>query len=151
MNRTILAGLVLIAAVLAGVFLLTFDESDLSHQAMMEHAQDRFYDLEQSEVPPKVNMSVERLADQTWQASIRIEDFILDQSLVDSAHRPGYGHGHIYLNGVKLGRVFSDSYSLGQLEAGDHKLSLTLNTNDHRVLRYGGKPMKFELDFTVAE
>jgi hypothetical protein len=48
-------------------------------------------------------------------------------------HVPGMGHGHIYVGGMKLDRLFKSEYLIGQLPPGRHEVRVTLNTNDHRA------------------
>lgn len=46
-------------------------------------------------------------------------------------HVPGQGHAHIYVDGVKLGRVYGEHYHIGHIEPGEHTLRVSLNANDH--------------------
>jgi hypothetical protein len=43
------------------------------------------------------------------------------------------GHAHIYVNGVKVSRVYSKWYYLSSafLKPGENNVSVTLNANDH--------------------
>ncbi len=68
-----------------------------------------------------------------WTISVKAQNFEFTPDLADGPHVPGTGHGHIYLNGLKLGRLYEDSYSFGTLPKGDHLVEVTLNTNDHRA------------------
>ncbi len=45
----------------------------------------------------------------------------------------GRGHGHIYVNGVKIGRVYSEWYhvSADKLASGNNVIEVTLNADDH--------------------
>ncbi len=56
----------------------------------------------------------------------------------DSAHE---GHGHIYLNGKKLGRVYGEWVHLS-LPTGKNEVKVTLNTNTHKDLYYDGSPVE---------
>lgn len=68
-----------------------------------------------------------------WKIDILSEDFEFTPSLVDGPHVPGTGHGHLYVNGLKLGRLYSASTSIGHLPVGQHEIRVTLSTNDHRA------------------
>ena len=77
-----------------------------------------------------------------WTVALEITRLTLSAEAVDSPHEPGEGHGHLYLNGLKLGRVFSDRLSMGALPPGQHHLRVSLNTNDHRPYATGGTPIE---------
>ncbi|WP_165929120.1 copper chaperone PCu(A)C [Shimia isoporae] len=69
--------------------------------------------------------------------SVLSKDFEFTPELVDGPHVPGTGHGHIYLNGLKLGRLYSPSHLIRSLPKGEHVVEVTLNTNDHRAYVVG--------------
>ena len=56
-------------------------------------------------------------------------------------HVPGTGHAHLYLNGLKLGRLYVPSARIGALPPGDHMVRVTLNANDHRAYVVDGDPV----------
>ncbi|WP_294225666.1 copper chaperone PCu(A)C [uncultured Shimia sp.] len=68
-----------------------------------------------------------------WKIDILSDDFEFTPELVDGPHVPGTGHGHLYVNGLKLGRLYAASTSIGHLPFGQHEIRVTLSTNDHRA------------------
>lgn len=76
-----------------------------------------------------------------WSVDIDAEDFIFSQDLVGLYHVPGMGHGHLYVGGMKLGRLYAPQASLGALPRGTHEIRVTLNTNDHRAYVLDGTPV----------
>ena len=68
-----------------------------------------------------------------------------------AAHIDGQGHAHIYLNGLKLGRLYEDNFELGSLQPGNYALRIALNTNDHRPYVAFGQPIETELEFRIPE
>ena len=50
-----------------------------------------------------------------------------------AAHIAGEGHGHLYLNGVKLQRMYGPTAQIGTLLPGRYTVTVTLNSNDHRT------------------
>lgn len=46
-------------------------------------------------------------------------------------HIPGQGHAHLYVDGVKVTRLYGPWYFLGTLDKGTHTIKVTLNGNDH--------------------
>ena len=51
------------------------------------------------------------------------------------------GHGHIYVSGMKIGRLYQPEARIGTLPKGEHQVRLTLNTNDHRAYVVGDQPV----------
>ncbi len=91
---------------------------------------------------PAPNISLEATKTETgWTVSVTSEDFEFTPNLVDGPHVPGTGHGHIYLNGLKLGRLYSAVTTIGNLPAGQHEIRVTLSTNDHRAYVVGDVPV----------
>ena len=63
---------------------------------------------------------------------LAVDNFTFTRVNNDVEHIPNQGHAHIYLNGLKLGRLYAETYELGALLPGKYKLSVVLNSNDHR-------------------
>ena len=91
---------------------------------------------------PAPNISLKATKTETgWKVSVTSEDFDFTPNLVDGPHVPGTGHGHIYLNGLKLGRLYLAETTIGHLPAGQHEIRVTLSTNDHRAYVIGDVPV----------
>lgn len=84
-----------------------------------------------------------------WIVDLTVHNFRFAEDLVDGEHVPGTGHGHLYLNGVKLGRVFSNRTEIGELPTGTHLVRVTLNKNNHQVYMAHGKPVTETVRITV--
>ena len=68
-----------------------------------------------------------------------------------AAHIDGQGHAHIYLNGLKLGRLYEDNFEIGSLQPGNYALRIGLNTNDHRPYVTSGQPVDTVFEFRIPE
>jgi len=86
----------------------------------------------EGEPAPKIALTTAR-TDVGWTVTVVSDDFEFAPDLVDGPHVPGTGHGHIYINGLKLGRLYSPTTTIGNLPPGQHEIRVTLSTNDHRV------------------
>lgn len=83
---------------------------------------------------------------------IAVENFTFHRAAEDAAHLTGQGHGHLYLNGLKLGRIYEPSFTIGSLPVGSHVLEIVLNTNDHRpYLDDGGVPVAARLALELSD
>ena len=102
-----------------------------------------------SEMPISVSISAEPDARGGVDVHIATEGFRFAEELVDQAHTPGAGHAHIYVDGVKLGRVFEPQYHIPNLAPGEHEIRVSLNTNDHSELVYDGAKVESTITVTV--
>ncbi|APE43519.1 hypothetical protein BOO69_08920 [Sulfitobacter alexandrii] len=84
-----------------------------------------------------------------WLLRITAQDFTFSEDLMGLYHVPGMGHGHVYVGGMKLGRVFAPTYRIGALPPGAHEVRVTLNTNDHRAYVVGDVPVTASTIITV--
>ena len=104
-----------------------------------------------SETPVSVAITAEPDAHGGVGVQIVTEGFRFAPELVDQAHTPGAGHAHIYVDGVKLGRVFENEHHIEQLAPGEHEIRVSLNTNDHSELTYAGKKIESAVIVNVPD
>lgn len=99
---------------------------------------------------PAPEISIDAVPDGVgWGVRIDARDFTFSKDLMGLYHVPGTGHGHIYVGGMKLGRLFAPEYHIGPLPAGTHEIRVTLNTNDHRAYVVGDTPVTASTIITV--
>ena len=113
------------------------------------HALSKGHPVPQSEPQPSLLISVTQESESDWHLTAKIDKFKLSKELADGEHVPGTGHGHIYLNGLKLGRLYQERFTIGSLPKGTHTVRVTLNTNDHRAVVVEGKPVAAVATITV--
>jgi len=53
----------------------------------------------------------------------------------------GEGHAHVYINGEKLGRLYSSWMHIGALPKGEVTVTVSLNANNHSPLSVGDIPL----------
>ena len=80
---------------------------------------------------------------------VEVEGVTLIARASDASHVPGEGHAHVYLNGLKLQRLYGADFATGTLLPGNYNLTVTLNGNDHRPYIANGEPISASLTFTV--
>lgn len=81
--------------------------------------------------------------------AIAVENFTFTRVADDAPHVAGEGHGHIYLNGLKLGRLYDTTYTLGALPTGRYELAVGLNTNTHKPYMNGDVAVRSVLAFEI--
>ncbi len=80
---------------------------------------------------------------------INVSNFRFSPDNVNGANMPGEGHAHIYVNGVKLARIYGSWFHLSDLSAGEHEIRVTLNANDHSHLAVDGKAIEAVTKVTI--
>jgi len=105
----------------------------------------------ESEAPVSVSITAEPDAHGGVDVQIATEGFQFAPDSVDQPHTPGAGHAHIYVDGVKLGRVFESDYHIDPLSPGQHEIKVSLNTNDHSELVYDGSKVESTATVTVPD
>ena len=70
---------------------------------------------------------------------------------VDGAHVAGEGHAHLYIDGKKIGRIYTPHYELKPLAAGVHEIEIGLYTNNHMAYAADGKPVAGRFVVLVAK
>ena len=86
--------------------------------------------------PAKVTLIVKKDMMSGYNVQIRTLNFKWAPEHASMAHIAGEGHAHIYVDGVKIGRVYGQWFHLNtaslNLTSGDHTILVNLNGNDHR-------------------
>ena len=88
-------------------------------------------------------------ADDGWIVAAETEWFTFSEDQADGPHAPGVGHGHLYVNGLRLQRLYGPEAQIGALPPGDHLVRATLNSNDHRTYAVDGTPVTDTVVVTV--
>ncbi len=94
----------------------------------------------EGEPAPAITLAVSESAE-GYQVQVVAEQFEFSKDLAGLYHVPGMGHGHIYVGGFKLGRLYEPTAKIGALPPGTHEVRVTLNTNDHRAYVVDGDPV----------
>ena len=106
------------------------------------------FEVPEGEPRPSVSLTV-RPDGEGWIVEALVMNFQFSKDQVDGEHMPGMGHGHLYLNGLKLQRIYESNTAIGALLPGDYIARVTLNTNDHRPYSVDGKTVTAIAEFTV--
>lgn len=102
------------------------------HSAMLE------MDIEDA---PYVDLQLIPLADGSYNVRVQTLNFVFTPQHVDMAPLPGEGHAHLYIDGVKIARVYGEWYHLAALPEGAEVVSVTLYANDHSAFTVDGEPV----------
>ncbi len=140
--------------ILNGVYLSVTKVAEHGHgddaSASGQHAAMAHEALE-SEVPISVSIMTEVDDRGGVDVQVMTEGWLWTPDNVDGDHIPGEGHAHIYVDGVKIDRVYGPNYYLEALEPGERQIRLTLNANSHEELTYNGKSVEAVAVVAVPE
>lgn len=114
--------------------------------AMMDHTAP--YEVPEGEPVPSISLTIVPNG-YGWKITADTENFTFSKDAVDGPHQPGVGHGHLYLNGLKLQRLYTPEVTISRLPTGTHQLLVTLNTNDHRAYSVAGRPLTAIVEVTA--
>jgi periplasmic copper chaperone A len=117
--------------------------------AMMNHGRSNGVSETQA---PTLELSWESMPTKDG-AKLRLEtnNFTFSRADDDAAHVPNEGHAHVYLNGLKLGRLYSETYQIGALSPGNYTLSVALNSNEHQPYLNESGPVIDALMFEIPD
>lgn len=119
-------------------------------ESMSEHHGHGAYELPECEGNPSVVVTATPDAVSGINIHLEIDQFYLAPLNVSTAHQAGEGHAHVYLDGVKLGRVYTEWIHISA-EPGNHTVQITLNSNDHSDLSINGVQVEHTVAVTVPE
>ncbi len=88
---------------------------------------------------PKMKLIVHKDKKEGWNLQIKLKRFEFAPEMANKRNRPNQGHAHLYINGNKITRIYSDWYYLESLPEGRNEIKVQLNTNNHEMLMYRGK------------
>ena len=81
---------------------------------------------------------------------LTVSNFRFAPENANGSHVDGEGHAHIYVDGTKLARVYSDWFHFSAPK-GSKMLKVTLTANDHSALAVGGVPITSSVALTECQ
>ena len=115
------------------------DADHAGHHSAQGHAHGV---LEVADDVPRLAVALMPDASSGWNVHLQVNNFVFAPTLANGPHRPGTGHAHVYVDGVKLARVYAPWFHLPALGPGEHRIRFVLNTNDHREYAHQGQPIE---------
>ena len=85
-----------------------------------------------------------------WNVHVTVEGFTVTPENVSTDHIEGQGHLHLYVDGVRVTRLYGPWWHLGELTEGDHEISVELATNNHRVYAVNGAALAGSATVSVS-
>ncbi|MCK0122661.1 hypothetical protein MWU61_19085 [Loktanella sp. F6476L] len=123
-----------IASVLIGVLIAPlFRDLPVQQTAVDMMAHDMQHGM--LEVPavgaPQIAIAVTKDPMNGWNVSVTTDNFRFTPEMVNSENVENTGHAHLYVDGIKIARLYGPNFHIPDLPAGDHEISVNLSSNDH--------------------
>ncbi|QUL38167.1 hypothetical protein [Erythrobacter sp. JK5] len=91
--------------------------------------------------PPTIALAVHPDPVSGWNLEITSTGHVVTPDNASSAHVEGEGHMHLYLNGIKVTRIYERWFHLPALIPGKHDVTVELSSNTHAALAKDGVPI----------
>ena len=79
---------------------------------------------------PTLKIRLTKDADSGWNLNVLTSNFRFSPEHAGGIHIPGAGHGHIYVNGKKIARLYGPWFHITELPKDGVRVRVTLNAND---------------------
>ena len=109
--------------------------SELKAHKGMEHGT---IDISKDRIIPKIiDFKVLKDPMSGWNVYVQVSNFRFAPENASQPHRQGEGHAHLYINGNKIARLYSNWFHIPELIKDKNEIKVTLNSNDHQTLTIG--------------
>lgn len=118
-----------------------------SHGSTQGHAQAEMREVAASVPAPELTVQAVTDPVDGYNVHLVVVNFAFSPERTGTATQAVEGHAHLYVNGVKIGRVYGTWLHLPDklLAPGDNDIRISLNDNTHRAWAIGGAPVQASL------
>lgn len=88
---------------------------------------------------PSVTLRVEEDSKSGWNLTLETTNFTFAPEHVGEDNILGEGHAHLYVDGVKVARLYGNHFHYGEDFDGSREFRVTLNANDHSEYALDGQ------------
>jgi hypothetical protein len=99
---------------------------------------DEMLEVPEGETAPTIALELLEDPKKGWNVHITTTGHRLAPEHASTEAVWGEGHMHIYVDGIKQGRVYGEWHYLDALDPGEHEVRVELSANDHRPLAVDG-------------
>lgn len=128
------------------------DQETKEDHAAHGHDHDAPFIVTEAVKVPTVSLEVTPDPTSGWNARLTTTNFkFTPEKASQDETEVGEGHAHIYRDGEKLARVYSEWFYIPTLPAGSSEISVSLNANSHNPYNYDGVDVGDSVTVEVAE
>lgn len=105
-------------------------EQEMNMNKMSTHT---MLEVDKRILPPSVSVDVIKDEKDGYNIYLKTKNYRFTPEKVNSESIQGEGHAHIYVNGIKVARLYGEWFYLpsNELREGENIIEVTLNSNDH--------------------
>lgn len=134
----------LLIAIISCSFFLNIGKLQAQHQHQHQHNEvkseenhhHKSIELSDNDTIPTIKIMVSPDKIKGWNLEIQTSNFVFKPENVNQDSKINEGHGHLYINGKKVTRIYGNWYHIPELPKGKNEIKVTLNTNLHEDLIY---------------
>jgi hypothetical protein len=134
----LLTGVTIISCLAIGDNFGLFNDSSHAHQDKIESTTDdrthKKLVIPQGEPIPTVSVKIYPDPMGGYNLQIETTNFKFAPENIGKTNSFREGHAHLYVDGKKITRIYSNWFYLSDLAAGERKITITLNSNEHEEL-----------------
>ncbi len=111
----------------------------------------KMVDISNSSAIPKITLIevIEEKHEMGYNLHVELDNWKFTPKNTGNPYKENQGHIHVYINGKKHGRMYSNWYFLGDLKKGKNNISVTINGDDHTVFTIGEKMIGAEKEIEI--
>lgn len=121
----------------------------LTEGAGQQHGMRQFAVDGSQKIPTITRLQVVREAPGSYDLFVEIQNWTFTPEKNGRSSVANEGHGHIYVDGRKVGRLYGPWFHLGDLKPGRRRVLVTLNGSDHSDFTLGGELIRAETTVDV--
>ena len=110
-----------------------------SHKHHHHHHGERIEVSDFSAAIPYLSLHVTKDVMEGWNIQLITKNFRFAPENANKRSISGEGHAHLFVDGKKVARLYSEWYHLDDLAPGPHVIRVTLNANNHADLVLQGQ------------
>jgi hypothetical protein len=119
---------------------------DDSHPAQnthhdMGHGHD-LWEIPPGQLIPTIQLTVHEDLMSGWNLEIQTTNFQFSPETVNQEPQLNRGHGHLYINGEKISRVYGPWLHVPSLPSGRNEITVELNADNHQPFAYQGEKIE---------
>ncbi|MEM9162695.1 MAG: hypothetical protein AAGC54_06445 [Cyanobacteria bacterium P01_F01_bin.4] len=127
-----------------------------THEVASNEGTDEMHHHKSIEIPegeplPTVDLTITPDPVSGWNLQVETTNFAFVPAQVNQKSTPNEGHAHLYINGEKITRLYSEWHYLSSLPPGEHEIVVSLNANGHEALTHKGEHIEAMAMLTVSE
>lgn len=99
--------------------------------------------------PPTLEVVAHSDGDDSVNLELITTNFTFAPERVNQEHVDGEGHAHVYVDGVKVARIYGNWFHLDTLEMGTREVTVGLYANDHKSYVIGEEPVAVTFEVVI--